>query len=218
MADPSVLRAELLRRLKEGESCRLVLGPCPAELLADEELMLKCLEFNAYVVEYLPAELLEKREIWLRAAKQNFNVLRRCPALLLDDKEFALQLVEVEPMSLKFLKGNDKEVVLHALEGSGLALEFADDSLRADRDVVRKAVQKDGLAHAFASEDLRRDEELALAALKSSTAVIRILPESLSRSMSFLLQAANAGGSSILRFLPEYAADKVFVQHVLKFD
>ena len=39
-SDVSVVRADLLQRLKEGESCRLVLGPCPQDLRADKERLI----------------------------------------------------------------------------------------------------------------------------------------------------------------------------------
>eukprot|EP00435_Cladocopium_sp_Y103_P062236 s1365_g23.t2 len=221
-SDVTVVRADLLQRLKEGESCRLVLGPCPPELLADKDLMLKALEFNAYAVEYLAPPLLEELEIWMTATKQNFHALRSCSADLLGDKETALSLIEADAFALRYLSPelrSDREVVLQALKGTGLALEFASAELRGEREVVEKAVQKDGLALEFACLELQKDEAIALEAVKSNTAVIRILPESLSRSMSFLLQAAVAGGSSILRFVaPEFASDKVFVLHVIKSD
>ncbi|GAG11601.1 unnamed protein product, partial [marine sediment metagenome] len=67
------------------------------------------------------------------------------------------------PASLAFRA--DRNVVLAAVQQSGLALEFASLALRADREVVLAAVQQSGFALEFASLALRADRAVVLAAV-----------------------------------------------------
>ena len=59
----------------------------------------------------------------------------------------------------------DKEVVLAAVQKSGLALKFADADLRADKEVVLVAVRQNGEAIRFAGEKLRGSKEVLDAVL-----------------------------------------------------
>jgi|TARA_B100000315_G_scaffold64570_1_gene58628 hypothetical protein len=54
----------------------------------------------------------------------------------------------------------DREVVLAAVKETGLVLGYADDSLKSDREVVLAAVRQYGYAFQYASEELQQDEEL----------------------------------------------------------
>jgi tRNA(Phe) wybutosine-synthesizing methylase Tyw3 len=51
-------------------------------------------------------------------------------------------------------------VVLAAVKHSCWALEFADDSLKADREFMLEAVKQTGFTLHYASEDLQQDKEL----------------------------------------------------------
>ena len=55
----------------------------------------------------------------------------------------------------------DREVVLEAIKNSdGGMLQYADDSLKADRELVLEAVKSVGWALDFASNELQSDSEL----------------------------------------------------------
>ena len=49
---------------------------------------------------------------------------------------------------------------LKAVKSAGLALKYADDSLKADREIVLEAVKSNGDLLEFASEELQNDPEL----------------------------------------------------------
>jgi hypothetical protein len=54
----------------------------------------------------------------------------------------------------------DREKILEAVKSTGLALEHADDSLKADREVVLEAVKSVGGALEYADDSLKGDPEL----------------------------------------------------------
>eukprot|EP00971_Amphidinium_carterae_P198266 3934864-Amphidinium_carterae.1 len=60
--------------------------------------------------------------------------------------------------------GDDREIVLAAVQGNGLRLEFAAESCRGDREIVLVAVKQTWRALEYAAEGCRGDREIVLAA------------------------------------------------------
>jgi len=60
-------------------------------------------------------------------------------------------------------------VVLEAVKQDGYALDYADDTLKADREVVLAAIRCEGRGQAIrcAAETLRADREIVLEAMKN---------------------------------------------------
>ncbi len=61
------------------------------------------------------------------------------------DKKEALEFIsnrEYESVPKEFYK--DKSIVLEAVKQDGIALEFADESLKKDKSIVLEAVKQDG--------------------------------------------------------------------------
>ena len=50
--------------------------------------------------------------------------------------------------------------MLEAVKSAGLALKYADDSLKADREIVFAAVKSNGAVLEFADDSLKDDPEL----------------------------------------------------------
>ena len=62
---------------------------------------------------------------------------------------------------------NDKDVVLAAVRGCGVSLEFASEACQHDKSIVLAAMQENGYGLQFASDALRDDEEIVSAAVRS---------------------------------------------------
>ena len=83
------------------------------------------------------------------------------------NKEEALECItnqEFESVPEKFY--NDKSFVLEAVKQDGLALEYADESLKKNKSIVLEALKLDGYALKFADESLQKDPDIIKAAKK----------------------------------------------------
>lgn len=60
----------------------------------------------------------------------------------------------------------DKSFVLKTVKEDGIALEYADESLKKDKEIVLEAVKSDGTALEYADESLKKDPDVIQAAKK----------------------------------------------------
>jgi hypothetical protein len=60
----------------------------------------------------------------------------------------------------------DKSFVLEMVKEDGIALEYADESLKKDKSIVLVAVKEHGYALQFADEALKKDPDIIKAAKK----------------------------------------------------
>merc|ERR1719199_2273270 len=68
-----------------------------------------------------------------------------------NDKEIVLAALEQNPKAFCFTSLlHDREVVLAAVRGDGMMLEFADESLRRDHEIVCTAIRSNPRARRFA--------------------------------------------------------------------
>ena len=122
-------------------------------LLEDKEMVLAILENSPKAHEKIFDDYSDQRKLWLQ------------------DKDFQLQLLTFQikdyigRLDQDFLKS--KEFILEAVSRCGLALEYADESLRSDEEVVLKAIQQNLDAFEFVGTKIKNEEYLISLALQS---------------------------------------------------
>ena len=67
----------------------------------------------------------------------------------------------------------EKACVIRAVAMNGMALEFADATLKRDRSVVLKALEQTGMALQFVDSSLQKDEKVVFTALKQNKHALR---------------------------------------------
>lgn len=83
--------------------------------------------------------------------------------LLGQDRDLVIEAMNQNALALEFVSfdfQDDKEVVLAAVKRDGYTLQFASDELRDDKEVVSEAVKNYGNALQFASDRLKDDKEV----------------------------------------------------------
>ena len=102
----------------------------------DKELILKNMQYNLQILEYIDQELFK-------------------------DIDFVKKVLSTNGLSLEHLPEeiqNNKELVIIALNNSaGFALKFASEELRADREVVKEAVKQWKAPIKYASKELQEE-------------------------------------------------------------
>ena len=123
-----------MRRRKTNKNDNLI--AITEESPKDKELILKNMQYNLQILDYLDQDLFK-------------------------DIEFVKKVLFENGMSLEFMTPeiqNDKELVIIALNNSaGFALKFASEELRADREVVKEAVKQWKAPIKYASKELQEE-------------------------------------------------------------
>jgi DNA polymerase V len=128
-------------------------------LLEDREIVLAILENSPKAHEKIFDDSSDQRKLWLQ------------------DKNFQLQLLTFQikdyigRLDQDVLKS--KEFILEAVSRCGLALEYADESLRSDEEVVLKAIQQNLDAFEFAGTKIKNEEYLINLALQSLKEIVQ---------------------------------------------
>lgn len=102
----------------------------------DKELILKNMQYNLQILDYIDQDLFK-------------------------DIEFIKKVLFTNGMSLEFMPEeiqNNKELVIIALNNSaGFALKFASEELRADKEIVKEAVKQWKAPIKYASKELQEE-------------------------------------------------------------
>ena len=101
------------------------------------------------------------KELILRNMQYNLQILEYIDQDLFKDIEFIKKVLFTNGMSLEFMPQeiqNNKELVIIALNNSaGFALKFASEELRADKEVVKEAVKQWKAPIKYASKELQEE-------------------------------------------------------------
>ena len=123
-----------MRRRKTNKNDNLI--AITEESPKDKELILKNMQYNLQILEYIDQELFK-------------------------DIDFVKKVLSTNGLSLEHLPEeiqNNKELVIIALNNSaGFALKFASEELRADREVVKEAVKQWKAPIKYASKELQEE-------------------------------------------------------------
>ena len=95
-----------------------------------------------------------------------------------------------------------REEMLEAVKKDGSALEYADETLKADREVVLEAVRNDGGSLEFASHTLKADREIVLEAVKSYGRALQYASDTLKADRELVLEVVKNSGRAL-----QYASD-----------
>jgi len=90
----------------------------------------------------------------------------------------------------------DKEIVLVAVTNDGRALDYADEKLKADKEIVLAAVNQNHRALEYANKKLRADKEVVLAALKQDGLALKYADKKLKANKEVVLAALKQEVSS----------------------
>jgi hypothetical protein len=124
-----------------------------------------------------------------------------------DDKsrEEMLEAVKKDGSALEYADDTlkaDREVVLEAVRNDGGSLEFASYTLKADREIVLEAVKSYGRALQYASDTLKNDRELVLAAVKNHGPALQFASDTLKADRELVLEVVKNSGRAL-----QYASD-----------
>ena len=123
-----------MRRRKTNKNDNLI--AITEESPKDKELILKNMQYNLQILEYIDQDLFK-------------------------DIEFVKKVLFLNGMSLEYMPQeiqNNKELVIIALNNSaGFALKFASEELRADKEAVKEAVKQWKAPIKYASKELQEE-------------------------------------------------------------
>ncbi len=96
------------------------------------------------------------------------------------DRDFVLETVKKQGDAIKFAKDfqNDDEVALAAVRSCGRALMYVNCKIGPDfldKELVLEAVKQDGLALEFADERLKADKQVVLAAIRQNAKAVKFM-------------------------------------------
>lgn len=111
---------------------------------------------------------------------------------------------------------NDIDFILLAVEAHGDALQHVPPVFQASREVVEHAVQQDGNALEFASDDLKDDEEVVLLAVEQNGGALRHASDSLRGSVYIAKIAVSQDGRAYDYLMDPARTDEGVVWAALK--
>jgi len=204
------------------------------ELQGDKEIVIAAVTggyWDGQALEFAAKELKGDKEVVLAAIRSGGEALAYSSKNLQKDKEVVLEAVKNiskyykgdfyikeffnESINKQFLK--DKDIMLDAVNTSGISLRFASQTLRSDREIVLAAFNnlkvKFEYVHRYGLEVIDKkflnDSELMLSALKHANysdlyPFYELISENLKADKEFMTQAIYINGGSI-----KYASEKV---------
>lgn len=128
--------------------------------------------------------------------------------------ERAPTLLRAAPAALRA----EREVVLRAVQKSGLALQFAAQELRGDKEVVLAAVSQCGHALQHATEALQSDKDVVVAAARSSEAAWTLLPSQCFAEKDVMLALIGVSGRHLQLADPSLRRDPEVVMAAVRRD
>jgi hypothetical protein len=140
-----------------------------------------------------------------------------------DDKsrEEMLEAVKKDGSALEYADDTlkaDREVVLEAVRNDGGSLQFASDTLKADRELVLEVVKNSGRALQYASDTLKDDRELVLVAVKNHGPALKFASDTLKADRELVLEAVRNDGNALEYANDSFKADREIVLEALKSD
>lgn len=158
----TISEAELLReaneRLDRAEIERFT---------GDREAVLRRIQEDPFILEYLGPDLQNDREIVLAAVHRNGYAVEFASENLINDHEIVLAAVIQNVDSLVCVSEdlkNDASFILAAIKENIVALDYASDELKNDREFMLAAIKTNANAFRYASTELQSDPVLSAAA------------------------------------------------------
>ena len=103
----------------------------------------------------------KNKELILKNMQYNLQILEYIDEDLFEDTEFVKKVLLENGMALEFMPQeiqNNKELVIIALNNSaGFALKFASEELKADKEVVKESIKKWKSPLKYASKELQQE-------------------------------------------------------------
>lgn len=144
--------------------------------------------------------------------------LATAPPAARADREVVLAAVDQTGIALEAATPElraDREVVWKAVKRSGMALQFAAPALRADRLVVLRAVARTGVALQFAAPELLADIEVVTVAVASDANALQHAAPEMRGNAQVLFTAVCTNGSALQYASPDLRADRRIVRQAV---
>ncbi len=147
-------------------------------LKADEAVVLAALRVDPASLYFAAKTLKANKTFMLQAIKQSGQSFRYVAGTLKDDRAFIFEAIQQNAQSLLYVSKTlkNRDFILQAVKQNGLALEHANDALRADNEVVLAAVKQNGLALAYVAPELREDREIVRLAIQNTYEASKYAP------------------------------------------
>jgi hypothetical protein len=110
----------------------------------------------------------------------------------------------------------DKDIVMSALKDCGEALEFASDALKADKEVVMAALQQSGSSLEFAGDKLKSDKDIVMAAMEEDGSSFEHASDALKADRDIVMAAIQESDFAFKFADDSLKADKDFMINVLQ--
>lgn len=172
-ADSAEARQKAYERILHGTH----LKDLEADLRADQDIVLFAVEHNHADLQFAADEVKSNRNTMIEAMKITTATMYYAAPALWEDHEFVKGIVQIDGLML----GNklvtqkwrsDPDIVIHACENHGYALQYASEELKNNRPVVIAAVNQRGVALAYASEEMKNDYYIVLDAVRNNRMAI----------------------------------------------
>lgn len=173
-AELDAKRQEAFERILGGTKLTLL----EEDLRADPDIVLFAVEHtNPAELQHAADEVKNDRDTMVQALTINTTCMYYVAPELWNDKAFVKSAVQIDGLLLgaavvpkKWCA--DTEVVVHACENHGYALQFASEELKNSRPVVLAAVNQRGVSLMYASEEMRSEYYIVLDAVRNNRMAI----------------------------------------------
>jgi len=146
---------------------------CSGEMLNDADVPLSTLVCDESIVVLLTVRAWTDEEIALakeelRRNTWNERKTRNILGTMGDDKRVVMCAVQCNGCNLAHVSEemkSDRYIVLAAVQKAGWALQYASEEMKGDRKIVMAAVRQNGSALQHAAQEMREDREVVLVAV-----------------------------------------------------
>ena len=145
------------------------------EYRSDENIVVAAVKQNMKALLFASHDIISTKEVqdvvtyhnWMARVKKDWQNLKTAPAKLHADKEIVIEALQQSGLALYYASEsikNEPEVVyqywLSAVKRKGCNLKRVPEELRSDKEIIMAAVSQDPCALQFVSKDLQNDAEM----------------------------------------------------------
>jgi hypothetical protein len=159
------------------------------------------------------------KETWMEVITHDPLMLQDAPYQYQDDIDIVISAVSGFSLALEFaslrLRSN-KEVVLTAVTSSGDALPYVADVLKDDYDVASRALSNSNVAYKYISPRLQNDESLAMLTVTRNGLTLQLMNSKMKNNVDIVTTAVLSDPSSFRYAGSELQKNKSFIISLIK--
>jgi uncharacterized lipoprotein YehR (DUF1307 family) len=136
---------------------------------------------NSYLIEYIPVTFRLDKEIMKNLIKYYPDHVSKFPPELLKDKEFIKEIIKINPLCYNYLEKiseffHDKDITLFTLKQDGCLLKDISNKFKKDLSVVITAVEQTGYAFRYVDDSLKENNIVLFKTISQGKQYLKYTP------------------------------------------